>query len=51
MTNFVSDTSFAAAPRTALSVNVNKVALLRNTRHLDIPSVVRAAELCLQAGA
>ena len=37
--------------RTALSVNVNKVALLRNTRHLDIPSVRRAAELCLEAGA
>lgn len=38
-------------PRTALSVNVNKVALLRNTRHLGIPSVLRAAELCLGAGA
>ena len=37
--------------KTALSVNINKVALLRNTRHLDIPSVLRAAELCLQAGA
>lgn len=37
--------------RCALSVNVNKVALLRNTRHLGIPSVRRAAELCLQAGA
>ena len=37
--------------KTALSVNVNKVALLRNTRHLDIPNVTRAAELCLQAGA
>ena len=37
--------------RTALSVNVNKVALVRNTRHLGIPSVLRAAELCLQAGA
>jgi pyridoxine 5-phosphate synthase len=37
--------------RCALSVNVNKVALLRNTRHLDIPSVTRAAELCLLAGA
>ncbi|EER61311.1 Pyridoxal phosphate biosynthetic protein PdxJ [Acidovorax delafieldii 2AN] len=37
--------------RTALSVNVNKVALVRNTRHLGIPSVTRAAELCLQAGA
>ncbi|MBK6867867.1 MAG: pyridoxine 5'-phosphate synthase [Burkholderiales bacterium] len=37
--------------KTLLSVNVNKVALVRNTRHLGIPSVVRAAELCLQAGA
>jgi pyridoxine 5-phosphate synthase len=37
--------------RVALSVNVNKVALLRNARHLGIPSVTRAAELCLQAGA
>ena len=36
---------------TALSVNLNKVALVRNTRHLDIPSVTRAATLCLQAGA
>jgi len=37
--------------RCALSVNVNKVALLRNTRHLGIPSVTRAAQLCLEAGA
>ncbi len=36
---------------TQLSVNVNKVALLRNTRHLGIPSVVRASRLCLSAGA
>jgi pyridoxine 5-phosphate synthase len=36
---------------TALSVNVNKVALVRNTRHLGIPSVTRAATLCLRAGA
>ena len=36
---------------TALSVNVNKVALLRNSRHLGIPSVVRAATLALEAGA
>ena len=35
----------------ALSVNINKVAQLRNTRHLGIPSVVGAASLCLQAGA
>ena len=40
-----------ASTPVALSVNVNKVALLRNSRHLGIPSVVRAAELCLQAGA
>ena len=38
-------------PMTALSVNLNKVALVRNTRHLGIPSVTRAATLCLQAGA
>ncbi|MDI3383000.1 pyridoxine 5'-phosphate synthase [Xenophilus aerolatus] len=37
--------------RTALSVNLNKVALVRNTRHLGIPSVVYAAALCLDAGA
>ncbi len=36
---------------TALSVNVNKVALLRNTRALGIPSVLRAATLALEAGA
>jgi pyridoxine 5-phosphate synthase len=35
---------------THLSVNLNKVALVRNTRHLGIPSVTRAATLCLQAG-
>ncbi|MBA4256779.1 MAG: pyridoxine 5'-phosphate synthase [Polaromonas sp.] len=35
----------------ALSVNLNKVATLRNTRHLGIPSLTRAATLCLQAGA
>ena len=37
--------------KTALSVNLNKVALVRNTRHLGIPSVTRAAQLCLEAGA
>ncbi len=36
---------------TALSVNLNKVALLRNTRQLGIPSVTRAATIALQAGA
>lgn len=37
--------------KTSLSVNLNKVALVRNTRHLGIPNVTRAAEICLQAGA
>ncbi len=37
--------------KTHLSVNLNKVALVRNTRHLGIPSVTRAATLCLRAGA
>ena len=40
-----------ASTKTALSVNLNKVALVRNTRHLGIPSVTRAATLCLEAGA
>lgn len=34
-----------------LSVNVNKIATLRNTRHFEIPSVVRLARLALDAGA
>ncbi len=36
---------------TRLSVNLNKVALLRNSRTLGIPSVVRAGEIVLDAGA
>jgi pyridoxine 5-phosphate synthase len=36
---------------TSLSVNVNAVAHLRNRRPLAMPSVTRAATLCLQAGA
>ena len=36
---------------TRLSVNLNKVALLRNARNIGIPSVVRAAEECVKAGA
>ena len=36
---------------TALSVNVNKIAVLRNSRGADEPDVVRAARTCLQAGA
>ena len=36
---------------TNLSVNVNKVALLRNTRTIGIPSVTLAAQICVDAGA
>ena len=40
-----------AHPATVLSVNVNKVAQLRNTRHLGIPSVVHLSTIALEAGA
>lgn len=36
---------------TKLSVNVNKVATLRNTRAVGYPDVARAARICLDAGA
>lgn len=36
---------------TALSVNVNKVATVRNSRGGTVPSVVEAAEVCIEAGA
>ena len=36
---------------TVLSVNLNKVALLRNQRDLDLPNVVRTGQVCLDAGA
>ena len=39
------------ADRTALSVNVNKIALLRNSRHLPIPDLVGLARQALLAGA
>ena len=51
MNPLVAPEQTARPHRTALSVNLNKVALLRNTRHLGIPSVTRAATLALQAGA
>ena len=40
-----------AAGRTALSVNVNRVALLRNSRPVGLPDVCRLAALALQGGA
>lgn len=36
---------------TKLSVNLNKVALLRNARSIGIPDVVRSAQTCIKAGA
>jgi pyridoxine 5-phosphate synthase len=36
---------------TKLSVNLNKIALLRNARNIGIPSVERAARICIEAGA
>ncbi|MEM7063061.1 MAG: pyridoxine 5'-phosphate synthase [Cyanobacteria bacterium P01_B01_bin.77] len=36
---------------TALSVNLNKIALIRNSRTIGIPSVVKAGETCIEAGA
>jgi pyridoxine 5-phosphate synthase len=39
------------AATTALSVNLNRVALLRNSRPLAFPAVTRAAAIVLEAGA
>ena len=36
---------------TQLSVNLNKVALLRNTRDVGVPDVLRAARIAIDAGA
>ena len=36
---------------THLSVNVNKIALLRNARDIGIPSVLQSVEIALEAGA
>jgi pyridoxine 5-phosphate synthase len=40
-----------AAARTRLSVNVNKAALLRNSRPLDIPDLRHIARLAIEGGA
>jgi pyridoxine 5-phosphate synthase len=47
----VSLSSTGQALSCALSVNVNKIALVRNSRTLDIPSVLGLSEVCLKAGA
>ncbi|MDQ6679996.1 MAG: pyridoxine 5'-phosphate synthase, partial [Pseudomonadota bacterium] len=51
MNPFVTSGLDADRGSTALSVNVNKVALLRNSRALDIPNLVRVATIALEAGA
>ncbi len=51
MNPLVAPEAAARGHRTALSVNVNKIALLRNTRHLGIPGVVKLSRLALEAGA
>ncbi len=43
--------SYNAPHMTKLSVNVNKIAVLRNSRGGHEPDVVRAARVCLDAGA
>jgi pyridoxine 5-phosphate synthase len=51
MNPMVAPEAFARDSRTALSVNVNKIALLRNSRHLDIPNVVALSRIALESGA
>lgn len=51
MNPLIAPEAFVRDARTALSVNLNKVALLRNTRRLGIPSLTRAATIVLEAGA
>ena len=36
---------------TVLSVNLNKIALLRNARDIGIPSMIDSARICIDAGA
>ena len=51
MNPLVAPEAFARDARTALSVNVNKIALLRNSRHLDVPNVLALSRIALLAGA
>ncbi len=38
-------------PRTELSVNLNKIALIRNSRRTSIPDILHHADICINAGA
>lgn len=51
MNPLVAPDAAAARARTALSVNLNRVALLRNSRDVGLPDLLRAATLALDAGA
>jgi len=51
MNPLVAPEAFARESRTALSVNVNKIALLRNSRHLDVPNVLALSRMAILAGA
>jgi pyridoxine 5-phosphate synthase len=51
MNPLVAPEAHGRVQRTSLSVNVNKIALLRNTRHLGIPDVVALSRTALEAGA
>jgi pyridoxine 5-phosphate synthase len=51
MNPLVAPEAHSRTGRTALSVNINKIAQLRNTRHIGIPDPIRLAEIALQAGA
>ncbi len=51
MNPLMADEHNAGRGHTALSVNVNKIALLRNARHGDVPNVVALARIALEAGA
>jgi pyridoxine 5-phosphate synthase len=51
MNPLIAPEALARDTRTALSVNVNKIALLRNSRHLDVPNVVALSRIAVLAGA
>jgi pyridoxine 5-phosphate synthase len=51
MNPLIAPEALARDARTALSVNVNKIALLRNSRHLDVPNVVALSRIAVLAGA
>ena len=47
----MSNTSSSTSAATALSINLNKIALIRNSRDTDYPRVTAHAQMCIDAGA